>query len=72
MKGKGTPLKLQKEVKPFGDAAHVLVPKSWIGWQVQVKVIRPKGREGKKSSRFENYKDLEKVENYNSNIQRPS
>jgi putative transposon-encoded protein len=44
MKGKGTPLKLQKEVKPFGDAAHVLVPKSWIGWQVQVKVIRPKGR----------------------------
>jgi hypothetical protein len=44
MKGKGTPLKLQKEVKPFGDAAHVLVPKSWIGWQVQIKVIRPKGK----------------------------
>jgi putative transposon-encoded protein len=34
-------LKLQKEVKPFGDAAHILVPKSWIGWEVQIKV-RPK------------------------------
>jgi hypothetical protein len=42
MKGKGTPLELQKEVKPFGDAAHVLVPKSWIGWEVQVKVLRPR------------------------------
>jgi hypothetical protein len=43
MKGKGTPLKLQREVKPFGAAAHILVPKSWIGWEVQVKVLRPKG-----------------------------
>jgi hypothetical protein len=43
MKGKGTPLELQREVKPFGDAAHVLVPKAWIGWEVQIKVLRPKG-----------------------------
>jgi hypothetical protein len=44
MRGKGTALKLQREVKPFGDAAHVLVPKSWIGWEVQIKALRPKGK----------------------------